>query len=556
MIVIVCLSELDLRSRSPGPSGGTSSIFHFSSRSSSKVALSQPAVSATTVAKKLALVPWRKSFDGSGRRIPRPCLSRCTLPTPALYSWLGRKQKVDSVIDFDKFVKTYDVRGLVGTELTEDLIEAFGAGFADVLQLSGKGLVVGHDMRDSSPGFAAAFARGANRVGANVSMIGLCSTDMNYFASGSLGLPAAMFTASHNPASYNGIKFSRAGARGISLDTGLAEIRDRAKQYLEAGIPEAATLGSTETIDVMADYVAYVNSLVPLNEIRKLKVVVDVANGMGGLTVPAVLGSNPNLEIVPMYFELDGTFPNHEANPLDPKNLVDLQQRVVAEGADIGLAFDGDADRCFVVDETGASVSPSAVAAIVSAREIARVKNSEPNPTVLHNLLTSRWVPELIESLGAVPSRTKVGHSLIKDQMAETGAVFGGEHSAHYYVRDFWGADNGMLAAMHVLSELGSQDRKLSEISASHSPYFSSGEINSEVIDRESALERVRVALGADSEEQFDGTTFAGSLGGNWWWANIRPSNTEPLLRLNVESNHEALMVEIRDKAIAAIRQS
>jgi phosphomannomutase len=518
------------------------------------VALSQPAVSATTVAKKLVLVPWRKSFDGSGRLIPRPCLSRCTLLTPALYSWLGRKQKVDSVIDFDKFVKTYDIRGLVGSELTEDLIEAFGAGFADVLRLSGKSLVVGHDMRDSSPGFAAAFARGANRVGANVLMIGLCSTDMNYFASGSLGLPAAMFTASHNPASYNGIKFSRAGARGISLDTGLAEIRDRAKRYLETGIPEAATLGSTETVDVMADYVSYVNSLVPLSEIRKLKVVVDVANGMGGLTVPAVLGSNPNLEIVPMYFELDGTFPNHEANPLDPKNLVDLQQRVVAEGADIGLAFDGDADRCFVVDETGASVSPSAVAAIVSAREIARVKDSEPNPTVLHNLLTSRWVPELIESLGAIPSRTKVGHSLIKDQMAETGAVFGGEHSAHYYFRDFWGADNGMLAAMHVLSELGSQDRKLSEISASHSPYFSSGEINSQVIDRESALERVRVALGADSEEQFDGTTFAGSLGGNWWWANIRPSNTEPLLRLNVESNHEALMVEIRDKAIVAIR--
>jgi len=474
----------------------------------------------------------------------------------ALYSWQGRKQKVDSVIDFDKFVKTYDVRGLVGTELTEDVVEAFGAGFATVLALEGKRLVVGHDMRDSSPGFATAFARGANQVGADVILIGLCSTDMNYFASGSLDLPAAMFTASHNPASYNGIKLSRAGARGISLDTGLAQIRDQARKFLEGGIPASRGVGVTEQLDVMADYVDYINNLVPLGSIRKLKVVVDAANGMGGLTVPAVLGANPNLEIVPMYFELDGSFPNHEANPLDPKNLVDLQRRVVAEGADIGLAFDGDADRCFVVDERGDAVSPSAVAAIVSAREIERVRGSEPSPTVLHNLLTSRWVPELIEKLGAKAARTKVGHSLIKDQMAQTGAVFGGEHSAHYYFRDFWGADNGMLAAMHVLSELGSSERKMSDISASHSPYSASGEINSVVANREAALEQVREALFADTEEHFDGVTFSGTSGKNWWWANIRPSNTEPLLRLNVESNHEALMVEIRDKAITAIRQS
>jgi len=472
----------------------------------------------------------------------------------ALYSWLGRLQKANSVIDFDKFVKTYDVRGLVGTELNEEVVSAFGAAFAAVLELTGKQLVVGHDMRDSSSGFAAAFAAGANQLGADVLMMGLCSTDMNYFASGSMGLPAAMFTASHNPASYNGIKFSRAGARGISLDTGLAEIRDRAKDFLAKGIPQFGS-GSTREINVLPDYMAYLNSLVPLATVRKLKVVVDAANGMGGLTVPAVLGEHPNLEIVPMYFELDGSFPNHEANPLDPKNLVDLQQRVVAEGADIGLAFDGDADRCFVVDETGAAVSPSAVAAIVSAREIARVSGSEPSPTVLHNLLTSRWVPELIESLGAKAVRTKVGHSLIKDQMAATGAVFGGEHSAHYYFRDFWGADNGMLAAMHVLSELGASDMTMSEISAKHSPYFSSGEINSEVSDPAAALERVGSVLDGESEV-FDGTTFFGQRGDGWWWANIRPSNTEPLLRLNVESNHEALMVEVRDKSLAAIRQS
>ena len=462
---------------------------------------------------------------------------------------------MNSVIDFDKFVKTYDVRGLVGTELTEEVVAAFGAGFASVLELTGGQLVVGHDMRDSSPGFAAAFARGANQLGADVIMMGLCSTDMNYFASGSLQLPAAMFTASHNPASYNGIKFSRSGARGISLDTGLAEIRDRAKEYLDQGLPEGIETGSTSELDVTDDYVAYLNELVSLDGIRKLKVVVDAANGMGGFTVPAVLGANPALEIVEMYFELDGSFPNHEANPLDPKNLVDLQKRVVAEGADIGLAFDGDADRCFVVDETGAAVSPSAVAAIVSAREIARVKKTEAEPIVLHNLLTSRWVAELIENHGAKAIRTKVGHSLIKDQMAATGAVFGGEHSAHYYFRDFWGADNGMLAAMHVLSELGSTDLKMSEISAKHSPYFSSGEINSQVQDGSAALERVRSVLGAESEE-FDGTTFFGSEGENWWWANIRPSNTEPLLRLNVESNHEALMVEVRDKSLRAIREN
>jgi phosphomannomutase len=278
---------------------------------------------------------------------------------------------------------------------------------------------------------------------------------------------------------------------------------------------------------------------------------------MGGMTVPAVLGTNPNLEIVDLYFELDGTFPNHEANPLDPKNLIDLQKKVLEVNADIGLAFDGDADRCFVVDEKGDAVSPSSVAAIVSRREIDRVKKlGETQITVLHNLLTSKFVSEEIERSGAKAVRTRVGHSLIKDKMAETGAVFGGEHSAHYYFRDFWGADNGMLAAMHVLNELGSQSKSMSELAKETTPYFASGEINSTVSDRDSALARVREVLAAASEEAFDGTTFFGGQGEFWWWCNIRPSNTEPLLRLNVESNHEALMVEIRDKAIKAIRNS
>ena len=461
------------------------------------------------------------------------------------------------MIDFSKFVKTYDVRGLVDVELTDDVVEALGAGFADELELAGKQLVIGHDMRDSSPRFASAFAAGATKRGADVLMLGLCSTDMAYFASGKLALPSAMFTASHNPATYNGIKFSRAGARGISLDTGLAQIRDRAAEYLASGIAALASTGSVSEIDLKNDYVDYLHQLVDLKQIRKLKIVIDAANGMGGFTVPLVLENRGlNLEIVPMYFELDGSFPNHEANPLDPKNLVDLQKKVVEVGADLGLAFDGDADRCFAVDEKGGLVSPSALSAIVSKREIDRVKAlGETDVVVLHNLLTSRVVEEVIAERGAKAVRTKVGHSLIKDKMAETNAVFGGEHSAHYYFRDFWGADNGMLAALHLISELGSSDKTMSEIAAGYTPYFASGEINSTVADVPAAMARLRAAFPNVKTEEFDGVTFS-SDSDSWWWFNVRPSNTEPLLRLNVESNHEALMVEIRDKAIQAIRNS
>ena len=322
----------------------------------------------------------------------------------------------------DAVVKAYDVRGIVGEGLTEPIVEALAAGFVDEVGAAGATVVVGHDMRDSSPGFAAAFARGAAARGADVVSIGLCSTDESYFASGSMHAPAAMFTASHNPAAYNGIKFSRAGAQGISLDTGLAAIRDRAADYLEQGIPAAAQPGAVTSADVLADYAAYLRSLVDLSAVRPLKIVVDAGNGMGGLTVPAVLGDAAGLdalplEIVPLYFELDGTFPNHEANPLEPANLVDLQQAVVAHGADLGLAFDGDADRCFVVDELGGAVNPSAVAAIVAVREVARVRgDGEDDVTVLHNLITSRFVPEAIEAAGATAVRTRVGHSLIKDR--------------------------------------------------------------------------------------------------------------------------------------------
>ncbi len=470
-----------------------------------------------------------------------------------------------SLIDLAPFIKAYDVRGLVGTQLTDAVVTALAAAFVDEAELAGKDVVVGHDMRDSSPGFAAAFAAGAQARGANVVSIGLCSTDESYFASGHLNAAAAMFTASHNPASYNGIKFSRAGARGISFDTGLHGIRDRAQAFLAEGIPAAATPGSYREADVLAGYAAYLRGLVDLSGIRPTKIVVDAGNGMGGLTVPAVLGQAAGLpklpiEVVPLYFELDGSFPNHEANPLEPANLVDLQKAVVEHGADLGLAFDGDADRCFAVDEKGDAVNPSAVAAIVALREITRVRASQPDGeiVVLHNLITSRIVPETIEAAGAVAVRTRVGHSLIKDEMAQTGAIFGGEHSAHYYFRDFWGADNGMLAAMHLLAEFGSQPEPLSTLSKSYTPYSLSGEINSTVADVPAAYSRIVDAYqGTADFDELDGLTVSSVAATDepWWWFNVRPSNTEPLLRLNVEASTATEMARVRDRALALIRQ-
>ncbi|MCS0499448.1 phosphomannomutase/phosphoglucomutase [Protaetiibacter mangrovi] len=465
--------------------------------------------------------------------------------------------------DLSAFVKAYDVRGLVGSQLTPEVVEALAAGFVDELDAAGSTVVVGHDMRDSSPEFAAAFARGASARGADVVSIGLCSTDETYFASGWLDAPAAMFTASHNPARYNGIKFSRAGAQGISLSTGLAAIRDRAQAYLaEGAVPRADAVGTVAVRDVLADYAAHLRSLVDLSGIRRLRIVVDAGNGMGGMTVPAVLGTAAGLaelplEIIPLYFELDGTFPNHEANPLEPENLRDLQRAVVEHGADLGLAFDGDADRCFVVDEKGDPVSPSAVAAIVAQREVARVRaaGETGEVRVIHNLITSRFVPEAIEAAGAIPVRTNVGHSLIKDRMRETNAVFGGEHSAHYYFRDFWGADNGMLAAMHLLAEFGGQAEPLSAFAAAFDPYSLSGEINSTVQDVPAAYTRIVDAFAGRGEfDELDGLTVTGAPDLGFWWFNVRPSNTEPLLRLNVEAATPEQMELIRDEVLALIR--
>ncbi|MER7521122.1 phosphomannomutase/phosphoglucomutase [Streptomyces sp. NPDC126499] len=449
--------------------------------------------------------------------------------------------------DLSQIVKAYDVRGVVPDQWDETLAELFGAAFVRVTEAGA--IVVGHDMRPSSPGLATAFARGAARLGADVTLIGLCSTDQLYFASGQLDLPGAMFTASHNPAQYNGIKMCRAGAAPVGQDTGLADIRALVERWTEEGAPEpAATEGTVSERDTLQDYAAHLTSLVDLTSIRPLKVVVDAGNGMGGHTVPTVFGGLP-LDVVPMYFELDGTFPNHEANPLDPKNIVDLQERVRAEGADLGIAFDGDADRCFVVDENGDPVSPSAITALVAARELAK----HPGGTVIHNLITSWSVPEVVRENGGTPVRTRVGHSFIKEEMAKTGAIFGGEHSAHYYFKDFWNADTGMLAALHVLAALGGQDGPLSALVAAYDRYASSGEINSTVADQTARLAAVKAAF-ADRDgvtlDELDGLTITSAD----WWFNLRASNTEPLLRLNVEARDEATMSALRDEVLALIR--
>ncbi|MEU5955273.1 phosphomannomutase/phosphoglucomutase [Streptomyces sp. NPDC047525] len=450
--------------------------------------------------------------------------------------------------DLSQIVKAYDVRGVVPDQWDESLAELFGAAFAKVT--GADAIVTGHDMRPSSPGLSRAFARGAAALGVDVTEIGLCSTDQLYYASGALNLPGAMFTASHNPAQYNGIKMCRAGAAPVGQDTGLAEIRELVEGWSRTGAPEpAATPGTLTERDTLKDYAAHLRGLVDLTSIRPLKVVVDAGNGMGGHTVPTVFDGLP-LTLVPMYFELDGTFPNHEANPLDPKNIVDLQKRVREEGADLGIAFDGDADRCFVVDQSGDPVSPSAITALVASRELAR---NGGKGTVIHNLITSWSVPEVVRENGGTPVRTRVGHSFIKEEMAKTGAIFGGEHSAHYYFRDFWNADTGMLAALHVLAALGGQDGPLSELVAQYDRYAASGEINSTVDDQTARLAAIKTKYEAEEGvtiDTLDGLTVTATD----WWFNVRASNTEPLLRLNVEARDEATMTKARDEALAIIR--
>ncbi|WP_308816910.1 phosphomannomutase/phosphoglucomutase [Pseudonocardia alni] len=467
--------------------------------------------------------------------------------------------------DLSAIVKAYDIRGVVGDQLDESTARALGAATARLVagdDPAPSAVVVGRDMRDSSPALASAFADGVTGQGLDVVDIGLASTDMLYYASGTLDLPGAMFTASHNPAAYNGIKLCRAGAVPVGQDSGLATIRDEAGRFLDSGVPEVPSPGAVRTEDMLTGYARYLRGLVDLTSLDaspELTVVVDAGNGMGGHTVPTVF-DGLNVRVVPLYFELDGNFPNHEANPLDPANLVDLQKRVVAEGADLGLAFDGDADRCFAVDERGEAVSPSAITGLVAARELARAHAAgESDVAVIHNLITSRAVPELVAEHGGRAVRTRVGHSFIKQTMAETGAVFGGEHSAHYYFRDFWKADSGMLAALHLLAALGEHraaaaGATVSGLMAGYDRYAASGEINSTVDDQAARVAEIEAVFGPrDGVEldRLDGLTVSLPDGS---WFNLRASNTEPLLRLNVEAADDAAVRALVDEVLAVVR--
>lgn len=445
-------------------------------------------------------------------------------------------------------IKAYDVRGVVGDQegqINEGFVRDVGASFARLMRAEGaKSVVVGHDMRDSSPGLAAAFIEGVTAQGLDAVNLGLTSTDELYYAAGVGECPGAMFTASHNPAQYNGIKLCRAGAKPVGQGTGL----ERIVEELVAGVPSYdGEPGTSSEKDVLDGYADYLLSLVPM-DIRPLKVAVDAGNGMGGLTVPAVFGKLP-VELKDLYFELDGNFPNHEANPLEPNNLVDLQKFTVDNGCDLGIAFDGDADRCFIVDENGDAVSPSTVCAMIAERYLGQ----NPGATIIHNLITSKSVPEIVSELGGTPVRTRVGHSFIKAKMAETGAVFGGEHSAHYYFSDFFNADSGMLAALHVLATLGAQDKPLSELKGKYERYIASGEINSEVADQAASTKAVVEAFAdrTESSDDMDGVTVE-LTGGAWF--NVRASNTEPLLRLNAEAATQEEVDAIVEEALRHIR--
>jgi phosphomannomutase len=438
-------------------------------------------------------------------------------------------------------VKAYDIRGVVPDDLDEALAEQLGR--AAAVELQGEAVVVGRDMRPSGEALAEAFMAGVRAQGVDTVDIGLASTDLLYYASGRLGLPGAMWTASHNPARYNGLKLCRAGAEPVSLDTGLAAMRDR----VQAGdFPTADSTGRAERRALLDEYAEHVKGFIDVAALRPLKVAVDAGNGMGGLVVPAVFGGLP-IELVPLYFELDGTFPNHPANPIEPENLVDLQRAVIANGCDIGLAFDGDADRIFCVDEEGRPVSPSLVTAIIAER----ILRKTPGETVLYNLICSRIVPETVEANGGHAVRTRVGHSFIKAVMRDTGAVFAGEHSGHYYFRDNFRADSGLIAAVVLLEALGEHGGPLSKLVEPYDRYAASGEVNTEVADQTAAMDRVADAFRLRGEADWaDGLT----VNGDGWWFNLRPSNTEPLLRLNVEAAGDATMAEVRDEVLGIVR--
>lgn len=455
-----------------------------------------------------------------------------------------------TIAELDQVIKAYDIRGLVDKQITPEFTFVLGTAFARFLSEEREPgtVVIGEDMRPSSDELATAFADGLNSQGVDAIRIGLASTDMLYFASGSLNFPGAMFTASHNPAAYNGIKLAKSGARPIGAESGLLRI----KALMAQGVPvQIGAIGRTSTRELLTAYIDFLLGLFKSDEFstgRKLKVVVDAGNGMAGFTAPALM-ARLNVELVPLYFELDGNFPNHEANPIDPKNLVDLVSRVKSEKADIGLAFDGDADRCFLVDERGALVNPSALTALIAIRELKR----KPGSTIIYNLISSKAVPEIVKEHGGTPLRSRVGHSYIKKMMADSGAIFGGEHSGHFYFSDFWRADSGALAALYAIAELAHSDLSLSELLAPLNRYFSTGEINTKVEDPLATISRIKAIFQQDDKgyeiDELDGVTVTATD----WWFNVRASNTEPLLRLNAEASTSKVLAEIKDRVLALI---
>ena len=455
-----------------------------------------------------------------------------------------------TISELDQVIKAYDIRGLVEKQITPEFTFALGTAFARFLaeEREPGTVAIGEDMRPSSDELATAFADGLNSQGVDAIRIGLASTDMLYFASGSLNLPGAMFTASHNPATYNGIKLAKSGARPIGAESGLLRI----KALMAQGVPvQIGPIGRTSTRELLPAYIDFLLSLFKSDEFssgRKLKVVVDAGNGMAGFTAPALM-ARLNVELIPLYFELDGNFPNHEANPIDPKNLVDLVSRVKSAKADIGLAFDGDADRCFLVDERGALVNPSALTALIAIRELKR----KPGSTIIYNLISSKAVPEIVREHGGIPLRSRVGHSYIKKMMADSGAIFGGEHSGHFYFSDFWRADSGALAALYAIAELAHSDLSLSELLAPLNRYFSTGEINTKVEDPLATIARIKAIFQQDDKgyeiDELDGVTVTATD----WWFNVRASNTEPLLRLNAEASTAEELAELKDRVLALI---
>jgi phosphomannomutase len=448
----------------------------------------------------------------------------------------------------DKIIKAYDIRGLVKDEITPDFSFSVGVAFAKFLEIEREPgtIVVGEDMRPSSAPLAKAFCDGATSQGMDVIRIGLSSTDMLYFASGKLNLPGIMFTASHNPAKYNGMKLCKSGARPVGKESGLLVIKD----IIEKGAPISnRPIGKVREQDLLKEYVDFLIKQFPKKTFskRKIKVVIDAGNGMAGFTAPAVM-EKLNVELIPMYFELDGNFPNHEANPIEPDNLKDLQKMVKRHKADIGLAFDGDADRCFLINEKAELVNPSALTALIAVRELKK----NPKSAIIYNLISSKAVPEVIDEHKGRAIRSRVGHSYIKNLMAETGAVFAGEHSGHFYFKNFWKADSGMLAALYALAELMQSDGTLSELLEPYNRYFSSGEINSKVKDAQKSIKLIKEKYQSKFEvDELDGLTVTAKE----WWFNLRASNTEPLLRLNVEAQTQKQMAKIRDSVLSQIKR-